>query len=139
MGCPDNRVRIRAHHLLCWQGFQGRGYDEAFVSGFASVVDRIRGEPDLEFEVVAGADAICASCPHRDGTNCRKDETADGRVRATDALVLEKLGLEAGHVQNAARLTVRVNATLKTKQDVAGICGSCAWNEACLWYRFRTD
>lgn len=98
---------------------------------------RFRDEPGLEFEIVANTDAICAPCPHRDGSDCGKDGQADRRVRETDRRVLEKTGLNVGHLQNARALTGLVNDRLKTRSDVQDICGACPWRGTCLWYVSR--
>lgn len=132
-------LKVRAHHLLCLQGFQGHGYDDDFVAGMRAFLKAYESDQNLEFEVSADVDAICAPCPHRDDLVCRKDPDADRRIKETDRRVLAKLGLVAGVKANARILIGRVNAILKSKADVAEICGTCPWTAECLWYGSRSE
>lgn len=129
--------KIRGHHLLCLQGFQGYGYSDEFVAGLGEIVREWRENPELWFEVAVGSDAICAPCPHRDGENCRKDLDADRRIREMDRKTLEKIGLHVKDSGRAQDLINIVNAKLKTTADVADICGPCPWQTQCLWYQSR--
>lgn len=132
-------LKVRAHHLLCLQGFQGYGYDDNFVDGMVDFLKVYESDPELEFEVTADVDAICAPCPHRDDQVCRKDLDADRRIKETDRRTLTKLGIAAGATGNARVFLSHVNATLKSKNDVAEICGTCPWTAKCLWYQSRSD
>ncbi len=37
----DSIINIRAHHLLCLQGFQGYGYSQDFVRNMAEIIKKI--------------------------------------------------------------------------------------------------
>lgn len=128
-------VKIRGHHLLCFQGFQGYGYDQNFIDGLWQLISEYQKNPDLYFETTLDADAICAPCPHREGLLCRKTPEADAHMRNIDQKVLDKLQLKVGHVATAKELFKHVNATLKTRASVADVCGSCPWQESCLWHQ----
>lgn len=132
-------LKVRAHHLLCLQGFQGYGYDDDFVDGMIGFLKAYESDPNLEFEVTADVDTICAPCPHRDDQVCRKDPDADHRIKETDRKTLAKLGLVAGARGPARDLIKHVNVTLKSVADVTEICGTCLWTDKCLWYQSRSD
>lgn len=127
-------ILLRGHHLLCFQGFQGQGYNPLFIKNLAELIRRFQTEPDLELVITADCDDVCAPCQHRRGMNCGKDPTADATVRADDNAVLQKLGLTTGHRQNARALVDFVNVRLKSRADVADVCGTCPWQGSCLWY-----
>jgi hypothetical protein len=131
------RVPIRAHHLLCLQGFQGLGYSPHFVENFYDVLKSLDADEDAEFEITPHTDAICGACPHQEGEACAKDDEADRRIRDTDARVLQKLRLPPGFSAKASTILDFVNAALKTRSDVSDVCGTCPWNAKCLWYQSR--
>lgn len=128
-------IPIRAHHLLCLQGFQGKGYSPAFTKRFAESLAELNSAPDTECEVITSTDAFCAPCPHGDGPRCAKDFDADRRMRARDFSVLAKLEMPAETLADFASLITRVNARLKNRADVGDICGDCAWRSDCSWYK----
>ncbi len=134
-GAAPEVLRLRGHHLLCLQGFQGYGYSPDFVANLAGIVARLAAEPRTAVELVAGNDAICARCPHAGAAGCQKDRDAAAAIRAMDAAVLAKLGRPAGHRENAKSLWERVNRALRSRADAQAICGDCRWREQCLWYQ----
>jgi len=78
-------IKIRAHHLLCLQGFQGKGYDEDYIKNMASLVSLIQQDSkSILLELTDKTDDFCASCPHSLGELCNKDRTADKRMKARD-------------------------------------------------------
>ena len=38
-------IHLRPHHLLCTQGYSGKGYDESFVAHMNEVVHELRNVP----------------------------------------------------------------------------------------------
>ena len=57
-------IRLRPHHGLCIRHFTGKGYSPAFVENMARVIAGLRAAPETDIELTAGADVLCASCPH---------------------------------------------------------------------------
>lgn len=102
-------VRLRPHHLLCVQEFEGLGYSDDFVENMERVVDAALG--DAGVEVVEGEDDVCAAC----------DEKCDeSDVSRRDSAVLEVLP----------------EPTLEAARDlpvdaVREICSGCSWFEVC--------
>ena len=132
-----NAIRIRAHHLLCIQGFQGYGYGRDFIANMAGIAKRIRLDPDLEIQVTDTCDVICSRCPHNEREVCQKASDSAQRVGDLDHLVLEKLDL-AGEAKGRARdLLARADARFKDRSDVEEVCGDCEWKQECLWFVSR--
>lgn len=128
-------IKIRAHHLLCLQGYQGYGYNNRFTENLKEVAALIDTTPDLEAEIVTDSDLICEYCPHNGIFSCQKDENSSSRIKAMDSKVLEILGLKEGvraKIQNFIALT---NAKFKTYHDIQPVCGNCQWKEKCLWFQ----
>ncbi|TCL76992.1 hypothetical protein EDC14_1001277 [Hydrogenispora ethanolica] len=130
-------IRLRAHHLLCLQGFQGYGYSQGFTANLARIVAILDADPGTLVELVAENDDVCACCPHAGVAGCQKDPDAAAAIRSMDAKILMRLNLEAGYSASGRSLWDRVNAAFKTRAALQGICGDCRWREQCLWYQKR--
>ncbi|TSA55435.1 MAG: DUF1284 domain-containing protein [Planctomycetaceae bacterium] len=128
----SNIIEIRAHHLLCLQGFQGHGYDEAFAQNMSEIVRYIDLNPDLEIEIVTKCDVICACCPNNVKGICKNLGSAQS-IREMDLYVLRKLGLKRGTKIRAKGIFTFVNTKLSNSLDIENLCGVCEWREKCLW------
>ncbi|MFA5864292.1 MAG: DUF1284 domain-containing protein [Phycisphaerae bacterium] len=129
-------MKIRAHHLLCMQGFQGYGYSPHFVENMTRVIEEINSSPTLELEIVAECDIICGECPHNQQGSCGKKSDSAERVRNFDLRVLQKLNLTEGMTVKANEIFAYVNDKLKNDSD---LCGKCGWQEKCLWYASQNN
>lgn len=127
-------VKIRAHHLLCMQGYQGYGYSKNFESNLYKIIKLIDSNPDLFIEVIAENDIICSCCPHLVKSECKKDESSNFRIHSMDLKILEVLGLTSGVNGKASSFINLTNGKFKTHLQLDGICGDCQWKEKCLWY-----
>jgi hypothetical protein len=127
-------MKIRAHHLLCIQGFQGYGYDGGFVAHLGGIIAFLRKNPAQTVQIVAVCDDICAKCPHTNGEICAKDEGADARIKATDRNVLSGIEVCENTSMRFSQATELVNRAFKARKDVEHICGGCGWQKDCLWY-----
>ena len=56
-------MRLRPHHLLCTQGYSGKGYSPEFVKNMDAVVRRLRTEQKTPIELVFSTDDLCSCCP----------------------------------------------------------------------------
>ncbi|MCD5383292.1 DUF1284 domain-containing protein [candidate division WOR-3 bacterium] len=128
-------ILIRAHHLLCLQGFQGYGYNKNFVNGMAQVIKDIEQYPYLALKIIDECDVICSYCPYNRDRVCQKKRDSPKRVKAVDLLVLRKLGLKNGARGTPKKLFSLVNRKLKTISDIQGICSDCEWKEQCHWVK----
>lgn len=131
----DHPIKIRAHHLLCLQGYQGYGYSDDFVSNLERIREIILTSSDHELQVVAEPDVICSYCPYNGDTGCQKDQGSNHRIQSMDLKILEKLNLVPGAKDLAKNLLERTNTNFKTFSDIQDICGHCQWEEKCLWYQ----
>jgi hypothetical protein len=129
-------IRVRAHHLLCLQGFQGYGYSRGFKRNLKEIIQYLKSHPHGKLKVVANADIICQKCPHLKGKNCNKSSDSNS-IERMDFLVLEKLDIEEGREELAQNLFSRVNKTFKNQRDLEDVCGNCSWKNKCLWYLSR--
>lgn len=130
-------MKIRAHHLLCMQGFQGYGYTQDFIDNMAGIIKNINSNPDLKIEITDECDAICSGCPHNVNGICHQEPDSPGKVRNLDLQVLQKLGLPRGSKVKAEDVFSLANTKIRNISDIQDICGRCEWKEKCLWFISR--
>ena len=53
-------IYLRPHHLLCTQGYSGKGYSEGFVSHMNEVVDELRNRPGTKITLTFSTDTLCS-------------------------------------------------------------------------------
>jgi len=132
----ETPIRIRAHTLLCLQGFRGLGYSPEFVSEMQRVRDYLWRSPHAQVEVISGADVFCERCPHHHRGRCTADDPEDCPVPLDspdnavlkDRRVLSWLGLKEGTVQDWCLILSKVAKTVDSSVlDV--LCGDCSWRE----------
>lgn len=126
-------LKIRAHHLLCMQGYQGYGYSDPFRANFEQIIQQIYAVPDTEVELIAAKDMICSCCPYSGIQDCRLTEDSAQKIRSMDLKVMEKLNLKEGAIDKAQNLVWLTKTKFKTFYDIQEICGNCRWEEKCLW------
>ena len=129
-----NTTKIRAHHLLCMQGFQGYGYSQDFVANMAQVVKDINSFPDLKVEIITECDVICSHCPYNKGGVCEKNVDSAEKLKNMDMHVLKRLGLKERAKVKAKDIISLVKTKLRNFSDIEDICGDCEWEEKCLWF-----
>lgn len=130
-----NMLKIRAHHFLCMQGFQGYGYNEEFVENMCKVIKYINSKENLNITLLDSCDDICTPCTNNKGGKC----VDSNKVNVMDEKVLKKLNLKSGEVVSAAKLFSLVNKKINTKNSAAEICGTCSWHKECLWFSKLKD
>ncbi|GAW92886.1 DUF1284 domain-containing protein [Calderihabitans maritimus] len=120
-------MRLRAHHLLCLQGFRGLGYDERFVLVTQEVLEILRINPSLHVKLVDEPDILCAACPHhRRGLCTRNGPNTEERVRWQDREILKLLGLENGCEATFSWLLKTVGNKIASN-DLDRLCTNCQW------------
>jgi hypothetical protein len=118
-------IRLRPHRVLCSIGFEGEGYDDAFLANMSRVVDgqlRAPGGEDQVVRITGEADAICAPCPQRRGSGCVKQAVID-RI---DARHGEILGLAPGDVTTWGDCLERARERV-APEALDHLCEGCRW------------
>lgn len=128
-------LKIRAHHLLCIQGFQGYGYSRDFERNMERIVNFLTSNPNSPLELMVGADIICQKCPHLENGHCNRSSSST--IRDMDLKVLKKLGLKEGAREPAQKLLGEVKAW--DRHDLQGICWECSWKDKCLLYLSKSE
>lgn len=128
----EKTLKIRAHHLLCIQGFQGYGYNREFIQKFAEIVKRIESNPAAQ--IITECDEICFCCPYIVEGICQKSSDAAQNVKDMDQSLMKKLSIEDGAKGKIKDFISLTNTKLKRSLDVEEVCGNCSWREKCTWF-----
>jgi len=115
-------IRLRPHHLLCTQSYDGRGYDAAFTANMDQIVAQLREECGTYVNLVFSTDDICKSCPYMlEEDHCRVNE----KVKHIDQRMIHHFALEERpYVYDAIVAEIRA---LMTDEMFADICSRCNW------------
>lgn len=124
-----SKIRFRPHHFLCTVGFQGKGYSEAFVAGFARIAAELRdtpaGDSVLITVVERETDSICNPCPNRRDSLCETET----KIQTLDSAHARVLGLRAGDsiTWGEAKDRIKKNMTL---ENFHAACEPCSWKQS---------
>lgn len=118
-------MKIRGHHLLCMEGFQGYGYSGEFTENMAEVVDEYKS--NSEVEVIQGVDVICQFCPFQVEGECKKVKD----VMAFDLEVLKVLGLNPGDRMRREEVAPIIWTMRAINGVMAEYCQKCEWKVVC--------
>lgn len=122
----DQTIFLRPHHLLCTQGYSGKGYSDEFTVGMDRVTEALREDADIMVDITFSSDSICEACPKRYGEGKCLD---DDKVLFYDARVREILGLEEKHYSYHELIDLLDTYLMSGNGDelLRAICGDCAW------------
>jgi len=122
-------IKLRPHHLLCTQGYSGKGYSENFVQNMDKVVSRLRTDKNAQVQIVFDTDCLCQECPSKIGEGiCENDE----KVLRFDQGVIDAINLKEG-VYLYQELILKLDMYLFEMEDdlrMKSICGDCEWYES---------
>ena len=128
-------IKLRAHHLMCIEGFRGHGYDAEFVSNMKRIISELKNNPRLI--ILDSCDDLCSKCPNMKNKICVNSKGGDEEVKRMDSLILSKLSIKASSEFFYNDLRKKILDNFKTKKELDGICSNCSWNRICAWYKTR--
>ncbi|MBP7796670.1 MAG: DUF1284 domain-containing protein [Elusimicrobiales bacterium] len=129
-----NHIKLRPHHLLCIEGFIGKGYSDDFVSNMKAVIEKLDKNPQVL--LADGSDEICRKCPKNINNMCSSTGGED-EVKKMDGAVLKAIGFKSVDYLDYSNLKKVVNEIFLKKSDLAEICGLCSWKNSCPFYLSR--
>jgi len=115
-------VKLRPHHLLCTQGYSGKGYRRDFVANMTVITTYLRNDTSALVEIVFSTDDICSKCPRMIGTDLCED---NGKVKRFDEKVIDYFGLEERNYLYQD-ITCEINSKM-TALIMNDICSDCSW------------
>lgn len=119
-------IRIRPHHALCAQFFEGKGYSEQFVEHMYAILSKL--DRGASVTVTDGCDAICEGCPNNRRGVCETDE----KVRAIDARAIEAMGLHSGDALPWQELSALAKEKIILPEKLKNVCRDCEWIDVCM-------
>ncbi len=128
-------IRIRAHHLLCIQGFQGYGYTKEFVVHMGMVVSFLKSNPYFNLKIIDNTDELCSKCPHNDDGKCVKG--SEDELDKIDRQIIESASLDIKHIYTVQDAFNTINKNLD-REHIVNICSDCSWKNICLFFIEKT-
>ncbi len=125
------KVKLRGHHLLCLQGFQGYGYDDNFVKNMV-YINNLRKSQNTTISITNTSDDICKCCPNLKNGIC-KDKKQNGEIIKMDNEIISKI--DSTKEYDALNLFNEIRNIFNTKKSVKYICSDCSWHKECLFYK----
>ncbi len=125
------KLVLRAHHLLCLQGFQGYGYDEDFIKNMSLINSLIR-ESNIKIEVVNRPDDICKKCPNLENGICKNIEN-NNEIVLMDNQVISKLPNKEEF--DSVFLFDIIEKYFSTIESIYDICNGCRWWRICKFVK----
>ena len=122
----DEIIKLRPHHLLCTQGYGGKGYSNDFVKNMDRVTEKLRNDRNVKVEIVFSTDCLCNDCPHKVLDGVCKDNK---KVLGFDKGVINALELKEG-VYLYHELISRLDEYMSLgvgDERLREICGECEW------------
>lgn len=121
-------LKMRPHHGVCLQFFEGKGYSGEFVENMTRIKHELENCKGTEIVFVEKNDAICCSCPE----NVRAACTVNGKASEYDKKCLKTLGFAIGSRVTWEKLNKLVCSKIIADPGVRlKICGDCRWNAIC--------
>ena len=121
-------MELRAHHLLCIEGYHGVGYSKEFVDNMNKVVDRLEDNPSEKVIIVSKCDTLCKVCP---GKTKEGLCISQNLVAQLDEKTLNFLNINEGeYLYEQLDTYIKENLTWET---YVKICSKCEWfkNNVC--------
>lgn len=113
-------IKLRPHHLLCTQGYSGKGYSREFVENMTEIVKSIKNEK-VQVQLIFSEDDICSKCPNLSENNICKSDT----VNIIDNKVIKYFELEEKIYEY--EYLIRYIKSHITKEIMDDICRNCEW------------
>jgi len=115
-------MKLRPHHLLCTQGYSGRGYSNDFVENMTAITSHLRNNAEAIVEIVFSTDDICSKCPRMIGNDlCESND----KVKLFDSKVAAYFGIEEkSYIYQDIVCEINSKMTSIIMDD---ICSDCEW------------
>jgi hypothetical protein len=130
-------LRIRAHNLICLQGYKGLGYTRDFIAHMTKIHSYLNENTTTLVKVVIGEDTFCHHCPHNYKGRCTEGDPVDQLVPTEapdnavlmDRRVITWLGLDDGTVYEWRQILYKIgNSVDSSAMDV--LCSTvCPWRD----------
>lgn len=125
------KIKLRGHHLLCLQGFQGYGYSEDFVLNMTRI-NELRKTNGCIISLTKEADDICSACPNLKNNLCENKKQNEIIVKMDEEVISQ---LNSDNEYNSIDLFDEVSSKFNSLKSVENVCNGCKWVNECLFYK----
>ncbi|WP_368490594.1 DUF1284 domain-containing protein [Clostridium sp. BJN0013] len=116
-------LTLRAHHLLCIQGYRGYGYSTDFTQNMDKIISQLKKDISIKIKVVANADEICFCCPNN---TVEKLCHYEFKIKFLDKKVLNLLELNLNQIYTYKYILNTLYKEINFK-NFKNICSTCQW------------
>lgn len=121
-------LRIRAHHGLCIQFFEGKGYDADFTAHMKQVIEMLKKNPTKDkVMIIAEEDVICQACPNLRPEGCHSRKLA----ASYDSKVLRLCEIETNVLLTWEIFEALVWEKIIKAKRMTAVCSGCQWQGIC--------
>lgn len=115
-------ITLRPHHILCFQGYIGKGYSESFIDNMNTIVKKLREDSSIKIKLTLYTDDVCKKCPHKvEHVGC----ASNNKVLSMDKKIMGYLNLDFKIYSYEYLLNrLQQNITMEAFND---ICRDCEW------------
>lgn len=117
-------LRLRAHHLLCIERFQGKGYNSEFTESMAQLIQELQKNSMQMIELLNEGDMLCENCPNCINEN--KCKLGNNNVVQKNNLVLQYLKRKPKSHISYIQLQRMVQQSI-SEDDFNACCSNCRW------------
>ena len=64
------KKRLRPHHGMCFQFYEGKGYSADFTDHMGKVIKELEADSEQKVVLKAETDIVCENCPNNEGGVC---------------------------------------------------------------------
>jgi len=117
-------IYLRPHHLLCMQGFRGKGYSQEFVENMTIIVNKLKNDMNEEIVLIEKMDDICNFCPKMDKLSLQCE--TEKHIRELDQSVMNLLEIKYNEKYTMGKIVDILKKAI-TRSDFNKICENCSW------------
>jgi hypothetical protein len=149
MNNENNLIKLRAHHLLCLQGYQGYGYDERFKENLENKLNILK-KNKVKVILTSSPDDLCKMCPNLKENICigtkssnesfnNNNNNNNNKIIKKDLTIIKEIKIDINNKYLFKDLIKIVNNVFIKKSQLKDICLECQWTDECLWYQSREN
>ena len=116
---------IRAHHGLCLNFFEQKGYSTEFIQNMQKIKNALEKNPTVK--ITSHTDVICGECPNNKFGVC----SCEKKVKEYDRRVLLMCNISDGEIMPFLKFKDLIDKNILFKGKRKEICGNCEWDLLC--------
>ncbi|MDE5946252.1 MAG: DUF1284 domain-containing protein [Oscillospiraceae bacterium] len=118
-------LKIRPHHGLCTEFFEGKGYSDSFTENMYNVISLLEKNPEVK--IIIDTDDICSGCPENIDNRCISFK----KVKDYDKKVLEYCKISENDMIYWKDFKTKIKSEILEKNLLKDICSNCRWYKIC--------